>query len=86
MTTRKMTRPQKTRVFKSGNSWAIRLPKDFHLDAGPVIIFWRGDEIVIHKIPVSLGEALRSLPKLPGEFMPEGRDDLPPQERNFQWD
>ncbi len=79
-------RMRKTRVFKSGNSWAVRLPKGFCHDAGPVIIFMRDDDIVIRKIHVSLGEALKSLPDLPGEFMPEGRNDLPPKKRDIKWD
>jgi len=79
-------RMRKTRVFKSGNSWAVRLPKDFHFESGPVLIFWQGNDLIIRKKPTNLGEAFRLLTELPGDFMPEGRNDLPPQERNFKWD
>ena len=38
-----------TRVFKSGNSQAVRIPKDFQLDVEEVEIFARGDELIIKK-------------------------------------
>jgi len=34
----------------------------------------------------NLTEAFKLLTKLPGDFMIEGRQDLPPQERNFNFD
>jgi antitoxin VapB len=38
------------KIFKSGNSQALRLPKEFQFDVPEVEIFRRGDEIVIRKI------------------------------------
>ncbi|HLB56404.1 MAG TPA: hypothetical protein VJK30_03645 [Coxiellaceae bacterium] len=38
----------------------------------------------VRKKPNNLGEAFKLLTKLPGDFMPEGRNDLPPQKRNFK--
>ena len=35
------------RVFKSGNSQAIRLPKQFRVDSPTLEIFRRGEEIVL---------------------------------------
>ncbi|PHS23933.1 MAG: hypothetical protein COA83_08930 [Methylophaga sp.] len=34
-----------TRVFKSGNSQAVRIPREFQLDVAEVEIFRRGDEL-----------------------------------------
>ena len=34
-------------VFKSGNSQAVRLPKDFQFDVSEVEILRRGDEVVL---------------------------------------
>ena len=34
------------RIFQSGNSQAVRLPKDFRFDVDQVEIFRRGDEVV----------------------------------------
>lgn len=41
------------RVFKSGNSQAVRLPKAFRLNVDKVLIFRRGDEIVLREQPIS---------------------------------
>ncbi len=38
----------KARVFKSGNSQAVRLPKQFRFDVKEVEIFRRGDEIILN--------------------------------------
>ncbi len=35
------------RVFKSGNSQAVRLPKEFRFDLDAVEVARRGDEIVL---------------------------------------
>ena len=37
------------RVFQSGNSQAVRLPKEFRLQADRVEIFRRGDELVLRE-------------------------------------
>jgi antitoxin VapB len=37
------------RVFQSGNSQAIRLPKEFRLEVDRVEIFRRGEEIVLRE-------------------------------------
>jgi antitoxin VapB len=37
------------KVFRSGNSQAVRLPKQFRLKSGEVEIFRRGDEIVLRE-------------------------------------
>jgi antitoxin VapB len=68
-------------VFKSGNSQAVRLPKDFQFDVREVEILRRGDEIVLRRIPANLGQAFELLGALPEDFMAEGRQDAPPQAR-----
>ena len=73
-----------TRVFKSGNSQAIRLPKEFQLDVNEVEIFKRKGEIVIRKIPGDLSAAFELLKSLPDDFLEEGREDTPPQERDIE--
>ena len=69
------------RVFRSGNSQAVRLPKEFRLKAKEVEIFRRGDEIVLREKGKGLGRAFEILANLPDDFMPEGRHDTAPQER-----
>jgi antitoxin VapB len=71
----------KARVFKSGNSQAVRLPKEFRFDVKEVEIFRRGEEIVLRKQKRNLGRALAILRALPDDFMADGRRDSPPQKR-----
>jgi antitoxin VapB len=68
-------------VFKSGNSQAVRLPKDFQFDVREVEILRRGDEVVLRRIPANLTAAFDLLAGLPEDFMAEGRDDTLPQVR-----
>ena len=58
-----------TRVFQSGNSQAVRIPKVFWFDVDEVEIFQRGEEIVLRARPKHLGEAFHLLASLPGDFM-----------------
>jgi len=69
------------RVFRSGNSQAVRLPKEFRLKAKEVEIFRRGDEIVLREKGKGLTRAFEILANLPDDFLPEGRYNTVPQER-----
>lgn len=72
-----------TRVFQSGNSQAVRIPREFQLDVSEVEIFRRGDELVLRKKKDNLLDVLDILADMPDDFMNEGRNDPPPQERDF---
>lgn len=63
-----------TRVFKSGNSQAVRLPKDFQFNSDEVEVFKRNNEVVIREIPKNLAEAFKLLTKLPDDFFSDGRE------------
>ena len=69
------------RVFQSGNSQAVRLPKEFRLQVDQVEIFRRGDEIVLRERPLNATAIFDALAEFPADFMADGRDDTPPQER-----
>ena len=71
-----------TKVFKSGNSQAVRIPKDFQLHAEQVEIFSRGDELIIKKIPAKLEDAFHILASMPCDFHVREQGDVPPQERD----
>jgi antitoxin VapB len=71
----------KAKIFKSGNSQAVRLPKEFRFDAKEVEIFRRGDDVVLRKPKRSLSRALAILREMPDDFFAEGREDLPPEDR-----
>ncbi|HNI37511.1 MAG TPA: type II toxin-antitoxin system VapB family antitoxin [Pseudomonadales bacterium] len=69
------------RVFQSGNSQAVRLPKEFRLKVDQVEIFRRGDEIVLREMPTNAAAIFDALTALPSDFMFEGRSEGLPQER-----
>ncbi len=68
------------RVFRSGNSQAVRLPKQFRLNSGEVEIFRRGNEIVLRERDGDMTRAFDLLAGLPEDFAAE-RGDGPPQQR-----
>ena len=57
-----------TRVFQSGNSQAVRLPKLFAFKSAVVYIERRGDEVVLREKPATLAATLANLPMLPADF------------------
>jgi antitoxin VapB len=57
-----------TTVFQSGNSQAVRLPKEFRFKSKTVEIFRRGDEVVLREKPRTLGDLLASLPPVTAEM------------------
>ena len=71
-----------TKVFKSGNSQAVRLPREFRFDTDEVEIFRRGDEVILRERPRTAAEILAVFESFSEDFMTEGRDDQPPQERD----
>jgi antitoxin VapB len=69
------------RVFKSGNSQAVRLPKEFRFKAKEVEVFRRGDEVVLREKPANLARAFDLLASLPDDFDLPGRQNETPQKR-----
>ena len=75
----------KTKVFKSGNSYAVRLPKEFRLNCDTVYIKKEGNRIVL--IPLNnkwdnLFDKLRNFKELTDDFLSERNQPLP-QEREL---
>ncbi len=78
-----------TTVFTSGNSQAVRLPKEFRFSTKQVTIEKRGDEIVLRERKPTLGELLEGLPVLTpheardwDQLLAQARHH-PAQERNW---
>lgn len=69
------------RVFKSGNSQAVRLPKDFRFRSKEVEIFRRGEEVVLREKSKGMTRAFELIASLPIEDL-AGERDTPPQERD----
>ncbi|QFY44298.1 AbrB/MazE/SpoVT family DNA-binding domain-containing protein [Candidatus Methylospira mobilis] len=70
------------RVFQSGNSQAVRLPKEFRFKTGKVEIFRRGNEIVLREQADNALAIFEALSSLPDDFLEQGRGDMPPQHRD----
>ena len=68
------------RIFKSGNSQAVRLPKEFRFSGKEVEIFRRGDEVVLREKSQGMARAFELIASLPDDFL-EDLDDPPPQKR-----
>jgi antitoxin VapB len=69
------------RVFRSGNSQAVRLPKQFRLKSKEVEIIRRGEEIVLRERDGTLVRAFDLLAALPDDLDLRGRDKDYPQKR-----
>jgi antitoxin VapB len=69
------------RVFRSGNSQAVRLPKQFRLKSQEVEIFRRGDEIVLREKGGDLVRAFELLAGLPDDIDVPSRKSDRPQKR-----
>ena len=71
--------PATARVFQSGNSQAVRLPKQFRLRSKQVQVFRRGNDIVLRERPVKRSELLAALPPLADDAFPDEIPDAPPE-------
>jgi antitoxin VapB len=72
------------KLFKVGGSQAVRLPKEFRFTGDRVRIRREGESVILEPVQRSKEEILawlRSI-RIP-DFMPEGRDQPPPQERDW---
>jgi antitoxin VapB len=69
------------RIFISGNSQAVRLPKAFRFDDDQVAIFRRGDEVVLKPIPKTGACVFDALTQLPNDMAWWDRQDTEPQIR-----
>jgi antitoxin VapB len=69
------------RVFRSGNSQAVRLPKEFRVKTDELEIFRRGDEIVLREKNGSMARAFELLADMPEDAALNARRDDPPQKR-----
>ena len=69
------------KIFKSGDSQAVRLPKEFQFDTSEVQIFRRGNEVVLINKPQNLSRVFELLTGLSDDFMENGRQQPAIQER-----
>lgn len=72
------------KVFMSGHSQAVRIPKEFHLEGTEVEIIQKSPhEIILREIPKNLAKAFDILTSFSDDFFADGRKDSLPQKRKF---
>ena len=71
------------KVFMSGNSQAIRLPKSMRLDTDEVEMIRHGDTLILRPLRprTTLASAFDALASIGEDFLPEGRQQGETQER-----
>jgi len=70
------------KIFKSGNSQAVRIPKEFQLEGTEVEIERRGDTLILRPKRRSWARFLESLEQFSDDFMKTGREQPDAQERD----
>ena len=69
------------KVFKSGNSQAVRIPKEFHLKGEEVEIRRKGESLILRPRKQSWASLIDSLQKFTDDFMVKGRRQPRGQDR-----
>ena len=69
------------KVFRSGNSQAVRIPREFRIQGGEVEIRRRGDSLVLRPRKRSWAALFESLKKFTSDFMRGGRRQPPLDDR-----
>jgi len=69
------------KVFRSGNSQAVRIPKEFQFQGQEVEIRRRGDALVLRPLRRTWAALTSSLALFTEDFMAEGRRQPVPQRR-----
>jgi antitoxin VapB len=76
-----MTITKKTKLFMSGNSQAVRIPRDFQLEGDEVEIQRRGNTLIIRPPKRTWQPLTESLTMFTSDFMEDGRVQPPLQKR-----
>lgn len=72
----------RSRTFRSGNSEAVRLPKDVAFGEGVELVIVRsGDVMTIYPVAVSIDQMIETLRALPAPPEIEARDEAELPER-----
>jgi antitoxin VapB len=69
------------KIFRSGNSQAVRIPKEFQLEGNEVEIMKSGFSLVLRPCKKSWASLFDSLDKFTNDFMKRGRKQPPVQRR-----
>lgn len=70
-----------TKIFQSGNSQAIRIPKDMAFKSKDVEIHKHGNVLIITEVPSDWDHMFKALTQFSDDFMSNGRSDILPEDR-----
>jgi antitoxin VapB len=72
------------KLFRNGRSQAVRLPQEFRFEGDRVRIRRVGRGVLLEPLEFDIQAWFAEIDRLRAEpFMPEGRDQPPPQERKL---
>ena len=74
------------KLFKSGRSQAVRLPREFRFAGKEVRITRFGSGVLLQPIDTDLTTLFAALDKYDEPFMPEGRPPQPPMQERPELD
>ena len=70
------------KLFQTGRSQAVRLPKEFRMPGKEVKIRREGNKIILEPLPSSWDMLFQALSEFPEDFMSNGREQPPMQDRD----
>ena len=71
----------KAKLFQTGRSQAVRLPKAYRMQGKEVTIRREGNKVILEPISTSWDSLIDALDEFPEDFMQEGRQQPKMQER-----
>ena len=72
----------KAKLFQTGRSQAVRLPKAYRMPGKEVKIRKEGNKVILEPIATSWDALITSLDEFPEDFLQEGREQPLMQERD----
>jgi len=70
------------KLFRNGNSQAVRLPKEFRIPGTEVKIFKKGNQVILEPMETTWDPLFESLSEFPEDFMKDGRNQPIMQRRD----
>lgn len=68
-------------IIQNGIVQTVILPKEIHLEGNEVEVIQRGDEVILRPKAISGAAVFDLLAKFPEDFMQDGRQEMPLQDR-----
>ena len=72
---------EKVKLLQDAGGQAVRLPQEFRIPGKEVKIFRKGNQIILEPLEITWNEWFDCLSDFPEDFMADGRNQPPLQER-----